>query len=210
MSKNDMRQIVLGAAGSLLLILIIAIWGWISAGGLVRGLGGVSQTQLANAIQTQLELADTIQTQLADAIAEMEASPAEQSEIAGLLANVVILTDQECKIFGPNWKRYEKMDGRFPLGAGQTKDTNGESPTFTVGQAEGAYQHELTEPEMPLHTHSFHGSRGDRVVDDWDNEWGHRNQKRETGPAGEGKPHNNMPPYFVVNFCHLEKETQTD
>ena len=196
MNKNDMRQIVLGAAGSFLLILAIAIWGWISAGGLVRGLGGVSQTQLAYAIEA-------METKVKD-------SSAEQSEIAGLLANVVILTDQECKVFGPNWKRYEKMDGRFPLGAGQTKDTRGESPAFTVGQARGAYQHELTESEMPSHTHSFHGSRGDRVVDDWDNEWGHRNQRRETEPAGEGEPHNNMPPYFVVNFCHLEKETQTD
>lgn len=192
MSKNDMRQIVLGAAGSLLLILIIAIWGWISAGGLVRGLGGVSQAQLA------------------DAIAEMDASPAEQSQIARLLANVVILTDQECKIFGLNWKRYEKMDGRFPLGAGQTKDTRGESPTFTVGQAKGAYRHELTEPEMPSHTHSFYGSFGVKAVHHSNTEVGYRGEEKETEPAGEGKPHNNMPPYFVVNFCHLEKEIQTD
>ena len=195
-----MRQIVLGAAGSLLLILAIAIWGWMSSGDLVRGLGGVSQEQLQAHLDKTIEAMET----------KVKESPAEQSEIAGLLANVVILTDQECKVFGPNWKRYEKMDGRFPLGAGQTKDTRGESPTFIAGQARGAYRHELTKSEMPSHTHSFHGSRGDRVVDDWDNEWGHRNQRRETEPAGEGKPQNNMPPYFVVNFCHLEKETQTD
>ena len=184
MSKTDLRQIVLGAAGSLLCILAIAIWGWISAGWLVRGLGGVTEGQLA------------------DAIAAVKTAPAEKSEVAALLANAVILTDQECKVFGSNWKRYEGMDGRFPLGAGQTMDSNKENPTFTVGQAEGTYRHKLTEPEMPVHTHSFHGSRGDRVVDDWDNEWGHRNQRRETEPAGEGKAHNNMPPYLVMNFCH--------
>lgn len=192
MSKNDMKQIVLGAAGSLLVILAIAIWGWISSGYLVRALGGVSQEQL----QAQLN--------------EAKDPPLEQLEIAGLLANAIILTDQECKAFGPNWKRYENMDGRFPLGHGQTKDARGEDRTFTVGQDGGAYQHQLTVREMPSHKHWFPGSRGDRVVDDWDNEWGHRNQRKETEPKGEDQPHNNMPPYFVVNFCHLEKGTQAD
>ena len=189
MSKNDMKQILLGAAGSGLVILAIVIWGWISSGNLVSALGGVSKDQLQ---------------------AHLDEEPAEQPEIAEMLANAVILTDQECRVFGPNWKRYEKMDGRFPLGAGQTKDTREEDRTFTVGQDGGAYQHKLTWNEMPQHTHSFDGSRGERVVDDWDNEWGHRNERRETEPAGKGDPHNNMPPYVVVNFCHLEKETQTD
>lgn len=200
MRKDDMKQIVLGAAGSVLVILAIAIWNSIASGGLVRVLGGVSEAQFGEKLDKAIEVMET----------KLQELPIEQPEIAGLLANGVILTDQECKVFGPNWKRYEKMDGRFPLGAGQTEDTEREHRTFTVGQAGGAYRHKLTEPEMPEHAHWFHGSRGDRVVDDWDNERGHRDQRRKTEETGGGEPHNNVPPYFVVNFCHLAEETQTD
>lgn len=186
MSKNDIRQVVLGVVGAVLFVFVVAVGDWISGGGLVSGLGGVSQAKLDEA---------------------MKKLSAEESPVARLLANAVILTEQECKIFGPDWKRYKGMDGRFPLGAGQTEDSRGESPTFTVGQAEGAYQHQLTVPEMPSHTHSFHGSRGSRSVDDWDNEWGHRDHRRETDSKGDGKPHNNMPPYRVMNFCHVAPST---
>ena len=60
---------------------------------------------------------------------------------------------------------------------------------------------------MPSHKHRFVGSRGERVADDWDNEWGHRGQLRDTEATGgndqeETEPHNNMPPYLVLNFCH--------
>ena len=185
MSRDDVRQIVLGIAGALLFALVIAVWGWVSEEGLVSKLGGVSQATLD------------------EALAGIKKAPAEEPAVAKLLANAVVMTEQECKSFGPDWKRYEGMDGRFPLGAGQTTDSNKESRTFIVGQADGAYRHQLTVAEMPSHTHSFHGSRGEAAVDDWDNEQAHRDHGRETGATGGNQPHNNTPPYRVMNFCHV-------
>ena len=126
-----------------------------------------------------------------------------------MLANTVILTDQECKVFGPNWKRYEAMDGRFPIGAGEAEDSRNESRTFTVGQADGAYQHQLTVAEMPSHTHRYQdrffniNTGGNDRGDEDDTERTYVVEGRETGPTGNNQPHNNMPPYLVMNFCHL-------
>ena len=131
-----------------------------------------------------------------------------EAQVERLLTRAIILTDQECVTLGADWKPYEAMGGRFPIGVGTHTDPREETRTFAIDDYNfGTYSHQLTEPEMPFHTHSFVGSRGSLSVDDWDNEWGYREHRRETGPAGgdldgETDPHNNMPPYRVVNFCH--------
>ena len=38
--------------GTLLTLLVVALWGWLTEGGFVRGLGGASQAQLQVAIRT--------------------------------------------------------------------------------------------------------------------------------------------------------------
>ena len=121
-----------------------------------------------------------------------------------LLADAIVLTDQDCAVLGADWKRYEGMGGRFPLGAGGTKDARGEARTSIIGDEGGVYMHPLTVAEMPSHRHGFMGSEGPRSVDDWDNEHAHRAKRRTTDPTGGNQPHNNMPPYLVVNFCHKE------
>ncbi|WP_323032389.1 hypothetical protein [Paracoccus sp. (in: a-proteobacteria)] len=101
------------------------------------------------------------------------------------------------------WEPTEHLAGRFPLGAGQ-----GEGLTLRQlgDDAEGAETHVLAMPEMPSHSHDFttfardfrRGSGGIGVL-----------QGRTTGttqPAGgnsdgETQPHNNMPPFHVVQFC---------
>lgn len=49
-------ELGIAVVGGLIVILIIAMWGWISAGGLVRLLGGVSQSRVTE-LQNQLERA---------------------------------------------------------------------------------------------------------------------------------------------------------
>lgn len=107
-------------------------------------------------------------------------------------------------LFGGTW---EQLEDRFLLGAGQT---------YTAGDTGGEATHTLTVDEMPSHTHELRGwaftgesstvgyryglpyqkNNGDmRSMNDPENTsqipWGNRS-------AGNGQPHNNMPPYIVV------------
>ena len=141
-----------------------------------------------------------------DAIADMgvvmEGILAGRRAVDRLLADAIVLTDQDCAALGPAWKRYEGMGGRFPLGAGENED-RGDNRTFTIGQGGGEYRHELTVEEMPKHKHSLRVKpdhvRGDHG-DDWPVHHGHWDTF-ETTEAGGSQPHNNMPPYLVMNFC---------
>ena len=44
--NETLKQIAIGVAGGLVVLLIIAIWGWLSGGGLIVVLGGATQTAL--------------------------------------------------------------------------------------------------------------------------------------------------------------------
>jgi microcystin-dependent protein len=90
------------------------------------------------------------------------------------------------------------LRGRFILGAGQgTSLTN-----RTVADKGGEETHKLTVDEMPSHSHSL-----------VDLPWWHNpgntiaignqllaNNPGNTGSAGGDKPHNNMPPYYVLSY----------
>lgn len=87
--------------------------------------------------------------------------------------------------------------GRFPLGTG----TN-----FSLGATGGEEKHTLTESEMPRHTHTERAS-GSWKAYGGGGTWGHALQdgddvdtKSKTGTAGGGLSHNNMPPYYALNF----------
>ena len=91
------------------------------------------------------------------------------------------------------------MSARFPLGRGGGRNR---------GDTGGAETHRLTVDEMPVHAHQLHGVRTDGAG---------LTRNRVTGTvgsandiaagsnygvqeAGGGQTHNNMPPYFVINF----------
>lgn len=193
--NETLKQIAIGVVGSLVTFLIIAIWSWISGGGLLHFLGGLSATR----IDEELRM---VRMQVISTNQKIQDVAIQSPEVYELFTNAIVMTEEECAALGTGWERYEGMSGRFPLAAGQTTDARDEKKSFVLGQTGGAYLHQLTVDEMPSHTHSFHGSRSERRGDDWDNETVHRDETRTTNPMGGDQPHNNMPPYLVINFCH--------
>lgn len=122
-------------------------------------------------------------------------------------ANVILMTDRECETLGSGWRPYAKTGGRFPLAAGHSRDARGETITFELGAKGGEYRHQLSEQEMPEHAHRYRDryNRGVRADygDDEPTEH-HNNWWRTTESMGGNQPHNNMPPYLVLNFCHYQ------
>jgi microcystin-dependent protein len=86
---------------------------------------------------------------------------------------------------------------------------------YPQGSVGGEVNHQLTVPEMPTHTHipvgcSTSATTGDPTA----GVWAVANSSNFTltsnnnnmsgsaiGNAGGNQPHNNMPPYLVLNFC---------
>ncbi len=86
---------------------------------------------------------------------------------------------------------------------------------FAIGGAAGQETHSLSWQEMPLHLHSAHGQSGQaNQTSPVGNTWG----SSDLGPysktalatplhqgsisvTGNNKPHPNVPPYLVLNFC---------
>lgn len=92
--------------------------------------------------------------------------------------------------------------GRFLLGS---------NDRYTLGSEGGEAEHKLLEHEMPPHSHSIkarkaevkHGSNFSNEYHLYsEDQWGtiNSNATRLTDNRGFGEPHNNMPPYTVINY----------
>ncbi len=129
--------------------------------------------------------------------------------LAGLeraLRQAIILTDQQpCSALGKGWRRYAPISGRFPLAAGSGVDDREETMEFGIGSEGGEYRHVLSVAEMPRHRHAYRDRTDDappeRVDHGDDRADERRDTRRQTAMSGGNQPHNNMPPYKVVNFC---------
>ena len=99
---------------------------------------------------------------------------------------------------------WEKIQDRFLLASGST---------YVNGSIGGEATHMLTEPEMPNHFHDslryqspdaskFGCNSGNLPDTTWQIPWaaGQAQDYYYTGRAGGSQPHNNMPPYLVVNI----------
>lgn len=128
-------------------------------------------------------------------------------------------------LFGGTW---ERLAGRFLIGAGTNMRTNTNAtfgslgvgePDFANGEMGGQYYHKLGIDEMPEHNHDTNDytlvvnknavriptNMGAKCVDDTEytnivpNIQATKNEDgNATGNAGGGKAHNNMPPYLAV------------
>lgn len=98
------------------------------------------------------------------------------------------------------WEHYQLGAGRFLLGSGKGRELHADG---------GAETHTLTVPEMPTHNHdsgkySLVVKSHTETTDETDDIGGEEINVRRGFPMvsqGEGKAHNNMPPFLVVNFC---------
>ena len=107
-------------------------------------------------------------------------------------------------LFGGTW---EKIKDRFLLASGDT---------YTAGDMDGEATHMLTTNEIPSHNHiqrkvvakgvaimvdqtSTGDYQGDKLGID-QSSWYTKNAPLTTSSTGENNPHNNMPPYLVVNI----------
>lgn len=128
-------------------------------------------------------------------------------------------------LFGGTW---ERLKGRFLIGAGTLSDTNsnGEygdlgrgNPTFAGGETGGEYRHQLNTTEMPEHNHDTNdwtlvvNKTAERISTDVGaqcingvtatnivpNTRATKNEDgNRTGLTGGDGKHNNMPPYLAV------------
>lgn len=156
--------------------------------------------------QTMEDEVAAMKREIADMKVVMARILAGRRAVDRVLVDAIVLTDQDCKALGPDWRRYEEMGGRFPLAAGKTTDVRGEVRTYQVGHRGGEYLHQLTVAEMPSHTHSYTRTNWVHDTDVDDQRRSPHHTPAQTGATGGNQPHNNMPPNLVVNFCYQRRE----
>lgn len=97
------------------------------------------------------------------------------------------------------------FSGRTLIGAGNTYGQGFGANSFSVGETGGEPTHLLTVEEMPAHHHELNLYEGDRNWSGgtgnsyWGNDSNHTLTK-STNNKGGNRPHNNMQPYYVVNY----------
>ena len=112
------------------------------------------------------------------------------------------------------WREYESLRGRMPIGKVNDLLEDAYLAKFglhQIGYEDGEYEHKLTIKEMPSHKHGvifkvanlkYGGSeQGERALSIYgDNEDTSYHPIKDTG--GD-QPHNNMPPYRVIQFIEF-------
>ncbi len=97
------------------------------------------------------------------------------------------------------WEALTEMAGRFPVGVGKSSD--GET-SYKLGETGGEEEHQLTEKEMPSHSHTieyehvgraFTGNKPALNVDGSGNTF-------TSSYSGGDQPHENRPPYYAIKF----------
>ena len=97
-------------------------------------------------------------------------------------------TGNPAALFGGTW---ERIEGRFLLAAG-----GGYQPGTTGGEE----KHTLTVNEMPRHVHGIgYGANVASGNAQNPGSYGSTRTDSITSETGGNQPHNNMPPYLVVN-----------
>lgn len=95
------------------------------------------------------------------------------------------------------------LRGRFPLGKDNLGGTSANRVTATqadnLGQGTGAETHTLTIAEMPAHTHTYTELASSGASRNYSGSSG-STPTSNTGSAGGGGAHNNMPPYITLNY----------
>ena len=105
------------------------------------------------------------------------------------------------------WREYTDLRGRMPIGLdphyNKTKDDAQDYQLNSLLKQGGERSHKLTIEEMPSHNHQlpYRETQDDQGFGSDSNEFSIGDvHKRTTTNTGGDQPHNNMPPYHVVQF----------
>lgn len=113
------------------------------------------------------------------------------------------IPDQYNTLIGMIGSNTPNFSGRTLIGAGSGLDANSEMKTFSLGQFGGEYSQTLTIAQIPSHSHaitySFWGSSQGGGSGDATN-LRNSSESKETGLTGGGTSHNNVQPYYTVNY----------
>ena len=95
------------------------------------------------------------------------------------------------------------MNGRVAIGSGIGTDVNSTSKTFTLGDSNGEYTHQLTINEMPAHKHTFNSWYGANGANGHpcgiaDGTYG--SSTMDMNNTGGDAYHNNIQPYTVLRY----------
>jgi hypothetical protein len=122
--------------------------------------------------------------------------------------------DRTNEPYCPNgWTPYIPAGGRFIVGAGDTENKDEHGIRLTPHKVKtdgGEERHKLLEGELPAdHLHNqfvdaadINAGLGPREFVIIAGKAASKNfQIRDTQPAGQGEPHNNMPPFVALYYC---------
>ncbi len=91
------------------------------------------------------------------------------------------------------------LKGRFILGSGSNADLS----TRTLGQTGGAETVTLTVDQIPPHNHHFSGANSEsqyKYINNSGDIARSTNAEADTNNTGGDKPHENMPPFYVLTY----------
>lgn len=113
-------------------------------------------------------------------------------------AIVAYVSDKGEKTCPPGWSPFEDAKNRFILGAGDRY--------AVVGTKGGEETVTLSEAQMPKHSHKISGTLSGYPLPWFESQRSHPVPTGVGGAifdwsSGDGKPHNNMPPYIALYFC---------
>nr|DAP13710.1 MAG TPA: Baseplate structural protein [Caudoviricetes sp.] len=152
---------------------------------------------------------------------ELYENKAEKQSLKELKAEVEILKKQKqaipvglIAIWGKpanqipeGWREYTDLRGRMPVGLDpyyhKTNDDAQDYQLNSLLKQGGERSHKLTVAEMPSHNHQlpYRETQDDQGFGSDSNEFSiGEAHKRTTTNTGGDQPHNNMPPYHVVQF----------
>lgn len=110
---------------------------------------------------------------------------------------------EECPL---GWQKFQPLAGRVVVGAGKGNLDQNKIllSAREFGQEGGEEAHQLSVDEMPTHHHSYDYTNHHNTpahVDHSPNEFGFTGTPNNTSATGGDKPHNNMPPFYVLTYC---------
>ena len=134
-------------------------------------------------------------TSIAEEIRQLNVNMASKSHV-GMIIHSTTMDTMEKVIAVYGGTEWQKIEGRFLLGA---------SSSYKNDSTGGEATHKLTVQEMPSHTHSLPefavATDNSKSITQYNTTTGVCNSTgfiSRTSAAGNGPPHNNMPPYRAV------------